>query len=615
MCPEARVQQVARQPHKKSAFSRCYSFMDNNTNKSIFPVEPKKPVNGKLIDAVMRALGKEYVLIGKTRVKTWQAWLVLGLAVGAAAGIILVANRSGKFEPGKAATASRPDIVVIMADDLDVGSLNVALSQGWMPNLKKHIIDQGTTFLNSFVSFSLCCPSRATFLSGQYTHNHDVWGNGIAPYPLGGCTALNENSTVATWLQSAGYFTGHIGKYLNGYGTKLFSPKSSCLNPYHVPPGWSDWQGLKDISTYKEYNYTINDNGKLIRYGNTPADYQTDVLTKRAVNFIQKASVSPSQPFFLVVTPLAPHVEVAPLAFANCSTNYGPQMTIRPAPKYQGTANAISLPKSTSFNESDVTDKPSYVQATPQLTSSGEACLEKIYRNNIESLRSVDDLIGSVVNVLQATGRLQNTLLIFASDNGFLHGEHRLSYKVPPYEESIRVPLFIRPPGGSAPMATDRFALNNDLAPTIADFAGAVTTHTVDGVSLKPLLADPNLPNWRKRFLVELSSPSASPTAPISEDDEEKSLLVSGSFPISYAPPAFSQVRTSNLDVNTPDLTYIEYGTGEREFYDLGLSLFEMDSLHNDPSPQRVQQRQILSQWISALKNCAGVSCYNAEFK
>ncbi|HEX3036722.1 MAG TPA: sulfatase-like hydrolase/transferase [Thermodesulfobacteriota bacterium] len=188
-----------------------------------------------------------------------------------------------------AQTPARPNIVVIMTDDQDIESMRV------MPKTINRIGgSNGTTFNNFFTSFSYCCPSRATFITGQYSHNHGVEDN-VPPY--GGYGKLDHSNTLPVWLQKAGYHTVHIGKWLNGYGT-------DNTDQTEVPPGWNDWQGLVDPGTYKMYDYTINDNGTLVTYGSTVADYQTDVLVNRAVAVI-KERAGQAEPFSLTL-PLLP---------------------------------------------------------------------------------------------------------------------------------------------------------------------------------------------------------------------------------------------------------------------------------------------------------------------
>ena len=209
--------------------------------------------------------------------------LVLALALAVAAGLVSGAGPSATAQ----APSDKPNLLVVMTDDLETNDLKA------LPSVRR-LAQQGTTFSNSFVGYSLCCPSRATYLTGQYNHNNGVLSN--AP-PDGGYARLDGANTLPVWLQKAGYHTTHVGKYLNGYE----SPSAHTT----VPPGYSDWQGLA-IGTYRMYDYSINDNGTLVPYGTDPADYQTDVLANRAVAAIRERAPSP-QPFYLKFSPLAPH--------------------------------------------------------------------------------------------------------------------------------------------------------------------------------------------------------------------------------------------------------------------------------------------------------------------
>lgn len=545
--------------------------------------------------------------------------LVIGLVILGLGLSLTQSNRFFKIAPKMAEAQQRPNIVVIMVDDLDEGSLNVAIKNGWMPNLVKYIVNKGTRFINSFVSYSLCCPSRATFLSGQYPHNHEVCNNTI---PIGSCAKFDDTSSIATWLQKAGYRTGHIGKYLNGYGysAELGRIVHPCFKPRYVPPGYDDWQGLIDPSTYCVYNYKINDNGTIVSYGSTSSDYQTDVLVKRAVDFVNESSLI-GKPFFLVVTPLAPHVEVCLSLLQCCRDNFGITPTIRPAPRHQGKAKDIPLPQPPSFNEEDFSDKPSFMQSFPSITSENKKCYEKVYRDRIESLLAVDDLIGKIIQALIAKGQLDRTALIFTSDNGYLHGEHRWHTKVVAYEESIHVPLFIRLPNSTETKVSELFVLNNDLAPTIAELASATPDRKVDGRSLVSA-SDPTK-NWRKRFLVEfwvekkinLQNTILSPQDININDWEAQPSSVDKDSLTVKEEPAFLAVRTSPSDTILPNLTYVEYYNEEKEFYDLSKDPYQLSSLHNDQSELRRSQRLFLSEWIELLSTCGEDSCQFYESK
>ncbi len=467
--------------------------------------------------------------------------------------------------PSARAQDTRPNLIVVMVDDLDSESLQTALAQGLMPNLKTWVADAGTTFSNSFVTFPLCCPSRATFLTGLYPHNTGVvWNSGSN----GGFAQFDDTSTIATWLQGAGYRTGHVGKYLNGY-----------TNAAYVPPGWTDWQGLVDPTTYCMYDYTVSDNGVAVNYGSAPADYQTDVLRQRALDFVNESEAQDASPFFLVVTPLAPHLE------SSCQAT-----TVRAAPRHEGTVN-LPLPQPVSFNEADMSDKPLWMRALPLVDV---AQTQQIYNDRLEALRAVDDLVGALIQALATNGEMARTALAFTSDNGYQLGRHRWSSKVVQYEESIRVPLLLRPTGGGVARTLSQLVINNDLAPTLAAAAGVVPGLTVDGRPLQPLL-DGSATSWRKRFLVEHPATGEN-------------------FPV----PPYLAVRTASSATGAPlcyGQTYNDAGTAvtARELYDLTLDPYQVSSLHNDNSPLRVAQRQALAQHLQNLRTCGGGTCQTFE--
>jgi N-acetylglucosamine-6-sulfatase len=456
----------------------------------------------------------------------------------------------GAVAPGQEADDERPNVVVLMTDDQTVESLRV------MPGVLRTLADQGTTFTRSFVSFALCCPSRATFLTGQYAHNHGVLGN--RP-PTGGYGRLPRRETLAVWLQRAGYRTMHVGKFLNRYG---MDP-----GPYHVPPGWDDWHGSVDPFTYQYYGTMLNENGALRSY---PSDYSTDLYANRAVELIGRAATDDA-PFFLSVAFLAPH-------------DGGPRelddppglLTAVPAPRHRDRFVAEPLPPGVraSFNEADMSDKPAYLRAFPSIGQERAEAIEENYRQRLESLLAVDEAVVAIANALRAAGELDNTLVIFTSDNGFFHGEHRMpNDKMLVYEPSIRVPLIMRGPG--VPIGAERRQLvtNADLAPTILDVADASATEPPDGSSLLPLLADPRL-EWGRDLLIEGA----------------EGFIVRG----------YAAIRTYRY-------LYAEYTTGERELYDLERDPHQLGSLHDDPAYEPVRAQ--LARRLQALRVCAGERC------
>src|SRR5262245_57788145 len=351
---------------------------------------------------------------------------ILAIAVSSLALVVATGVRSrGAVQP---AVTTKPNIVVIMVDDLDSRGFARALSLGLMPNTKAAIVNRGITFSNSFVTNSLCCPSRATYLTGQYAHNHHVKSN--AP-TNGAVIHLDDSSTIAASLHSGGYRTRMVGKYLNYYGISDINHDGTVnlADAVYIPPGWDHWQALIDPSTYLMYKYAINDNGTIVRYGDAEADYQTDVLAARAEHFIDEAEANDAAPFFLTIWPLAPHVELFKgMPWKTMADVW--RWTLRPAPKYAGTVTA-PLPELPSFNEADISDKPAWFSDfyTP-LSTEDLANGQRKYEDRLASMRSVDDLVGTVVKALVRNGEYQNTVIVFTSDNGFLLGEHRLPEKL-----------------------------------------------------------------------------------------------------------------------------------------------------------------------------------------
>jgi N-acetylglucosamine-6-sulfatase len=478
-----------------------------------------------------------------TRILVLTGSLLLLLGIAAADGVTAGA--------GPAQQRARPNVVVLMTDDQTVESLRV------MGNVKALLADQGTTFDHSFASFALCCPSRATFLTGQYAHNHGVMGN--AP-PAGGYARLDSSNTLPVWLQRAGYHTVHIGKYLNGY---------PGANRTHVPPGWTEWYGSIDPTTYRFYNYTLNENGRLVTYGSDPASYQADVYSRKAVEAVRRLAPGVA-PFFLSVAFLAPH-SGGPRE-ADDPRNFA---TPVPAPRHRNRFAAEPLPVTPAFNEADVADKPTGIRRRPPLTAQQIANVTENYRQRLESLLAVDEAVAALVAALRETGELDRTLIVFTADNGFFHGEHRVAAgKVLLYEPSIRVPLIMRGPGIPRGRRVADLVANVDVAPTIVDVADARPLRVMDGRSLLPLAEDTGRRTGRD-ILIERG-------------------------PGGNNQQIFAALRT-------PRYLYAEYSNGERELYDLMRDPYQLTSLHADPAHQRVRTR--LAARLARLRSCAGAIC------
>jgi arylsulfatase A-like enzyme len=491
-------------------------------------------------------------------------------------------------------TARRSNIVVLMLDDLDSRSLADLLDARLMPNLQTHVIDRGVTFDEAYVTTPLCCPSRATFLKGQYPHNTGIVTNKL-PNPGAGLqwavSRFDDSVTIATRLQSLGYTTAHVGKYLNGYGSDAtLTPLSPAFDPHYVPPGWSHWRGTVDFSTYCMYNYTINADGALMQYlrpagqNEDAATYQTNVLADLAESFLLSHR-NDSAPFYLEVMPVAPHAE-------RCSDAYeGPppgqdtfDARIRPDPRDANAGVPAFLPGS-SYDE-DLADKPAWM-ATPQLTADDLASIGEQYQYRLRAMLSVDRLVGRLVAALGP--RLDDTVIVVTSDNGWLYGDHRMSGKIYAYRESSRVPLYIVAPD-IQPGTRSNFVLNNDLAPTLLDLASpGYADAAFDGRSLVPILHDAQPPGWedRSQFLIEYSRSDAS------QDDH----------------PTYAALRSRSwLYVESRGGVYYQAPQPliGLELYDLAADPSEMTSLLHFPESGR---DPVLAPQIDHLLSCAGASC------
>jgi len=384
-------------------------------------------------------------------------------------------GRTAAASSAAAAAAGAPNIILILTDDQDV-----QLSSGdYMPNVKRLLARPGTSFSNFYVPLSLCCPSRTAILRGQYPHNTGVLTNTL---PFGGFEKAHasgiESATVATLLHDAGYRTALLGKYLNGY------PETA--SPTYIPPGWDEWYSPAAGNPYTEYNYTLNENGALLVYRDTPADYLTDVIRARAVDFIKRAATTPDQPLFVYFSTYAPHEPFTP------------------APRHAALFPDAIAPRPPSFNEPDVSGKPDFIKSRRLLTAGEIAGIDEDYRNRLRSLQAVDEAVADMLDALAATGRLSNTYVFFTSDNGFHMGEHRLlPGKYTPYETDIHVPLIVRGPGVPAGVVRNQLAGSFDLAETFADLAGVLPLTFSDGRSLKGLLGATLPAAWREAILLE----------------------------------------------------------------------------------------------------------------
>ena len=400
--------------------------------------------------------------------------------------------------PSAAAAGDRPNIVVVMTDDQDFRSMSA------MPQTRKLIARRGTTFDTNVVNFPLCCPSRATFLTGQYAHNHGIqWNNA----PDGGYYALDQAKTLPVWLSRAGYETIHIGKYLNEYGER---------DPHEVPRGWDQWWGGVDPSTYDYYGYTLNHNGSLRTYGTEPGDYSTDVYADIAAREIRRAA-DDRKPFFLNLAPLAPHT----VAVESAARMEGTPAV--PAPRDLGAYADAELPPWPNFNEADISDKPAVEAFFPApMDLDTIASLTEHYRGRMASLLAVDDLVARVGSQLRRAGvaeghgrhlHLRQRLdPRGAPDPRLRHrGRAGVGREVRPFEGSSRVPLMIAGPGFPERRTVRSPTVNADLAPTILDLADADAGLPPDGVSLRRVARNPDRFADRSLLIETFANPRGIP--------------------------------------------------------------------------------------------------------
>ncbi len=508
-------------------------------------------------------------------------FMVLACSVAFFVGALLGFAPAQEEAEAQSSSTDQPNIIFVLTDDLDYAT---ALK---MPVIGSLLVGKGLSFEKAFVSHPVCCPSRATILTGLYDHNHNVISNN---YATGGgfkkfVEQGHEENSIAVSLQEGGYRTGFFGKYLNGYPAD---------DPTHVPPGWDEWYGKLDGQ--RLYDYRINENGEEVSYGSETEDFFTDVLSGQTNDFVGRATQE-DQPFFAYVAPTAPH---------------GPTT---PAERHKGAFAEEEAPRPPSYDEEDVSDKPSPISGAERISEEEASNVDDHYRQRLESMLAVDEMVGSLVEELDAAGELENTFIFFTSDNGWQQGEHRIrSGKNRTYEESARVPLFVNGPGVPAGSQVQKLALNTDLAPTFAELAG-VEGFPADGRSLVPLLGDREpSSSWRSSILLEKL-----PQEDTSAEEKGKGKTKgkgkakgknneeAGATGVPKAgasgQPAFEAVRTETHK-------YVEYDTGEVELYDLMADPYEMESIHESADPALLED---LKARLEALKSCSEEGCREAE--
>jgi arylsulfatase A-like enzyme len=498
-------------------------------------------------------------------IRRWPRLAVAGIALLVLSGVVAlaVAVRAAAPEPAAAQAPVKPNIIVLLTDDQESRSMRV------MKIVGKELKRKGVTMKRFYDNFPLCCPSRATILTGQYAHNHNVLSN---QPPDGGYGVFNElhgDNNLAQWMQAAGYQTSYVGKFLNSYA----EPDEYGTVPSDVPAGWDNWHALAPARA-QYFGYTLNNNGRLRQYSDGAESYSTDVFTNKARRFI-RSSAKANTPFFLELGYAAPHGGGGGEPGRSCNR------AAEPAPRHLSTLKGKfrnTLPPS--FNEADVADKPSTISSKAALTPGQVSDTLRKRRCAWESLLAVDESVGALIKEIERDGIKKNTYIFFLSDNGFLRGEHRIrDNKRYLYEESARVPFIARGPGIPHGESSNDVVVNADLTSTIIELAGASPGLVQDGQSLMPSLLNPSLERGRA-ILFE-----------------------------AYAGEQILGVRTSRY-------LYTEWNGDknpllvERELYDTYADPYQLTNVANDPAYLPVVLD--LGQQLDQLIDCAGADCRGA---
>lgn len=450
-------------------------------------------------------------------------------------------GRAGKTDgdtgirAGTVPTDKRPNVILVLADDLD-GSVfrRSTLDSAWAP--------EGTSFTNALVTTSLCCPSRASIFRGQYAHNTGLVSN-LNKDPGGGAKFFRESGledqTLATLLQDAGYETWFGGKYLNGY-------EEAGGWEGQVPPGWDHWQAYLNESV-------INRNGTVIGF----EGHYTDWLSGEAARYIEDRQGS-SRPFFMQVSTMDTHT---PLVIPG---------------RHQDAYPDARAPRPPSFNEADVSDKPAWVRGKDPLREREVARFDRLQALRLRSALTLEDLSRDVVSALSRTDQLNDTYLIFTSDNGYHMGIHRIrGAKWTPYTEAHEVPFVVRGPDVPKDESFGELVANTDIAPTVLDLAESSPPDWIDGRSFVPFLDGEAPDTWRSSILIE---------------------GVGGTY---YDRPGYAGVRRKNN-------VFVEYSTGDTEYYDLARDPYQLENRPED-APRGIEGD------LEALKSCSGDTCREAE--
>jgi N-acetylglucosamine-6-sulfatase len=442
----------------------------------------------------------------------------------------------------------KPNVVVLMTDDQRAADMK------YLPRTRRLIAGAGIDFTQALSPNPLCCPARATFLTGQASQNNRVLTNNKTRY--GGYELLDTSETLPVWLQRIGYNTAFTGKHLNGYN----------FGKHGIDDGWTEFNVLTK-GIYKYTDWTALEKGRPV----SRSGYVTDYIAQRSVSFIKRFHRR-DNPFFIWTAHVGPHLA------QNAKTGWGP---VPPAPRQEGKFAYRDFPL-------DSFDKPSYREdlsdkSETYRTKAGTGSDDKLkaeHFGRVLALKAVDQANARIIRALKATGELANTVVVFVSDNGYLLGEHRYVGKILGFEESLRVPMMMRGPGIEPGSRTAQPVTTMDLTSTIVALTGARAKRSKDGQDLSRLLADPDGPRTADTVLIQSGA--------YTPEDAE------------VGPWMYRGVRTKRY-------TLIRYATGDVELYDRREDPFQLTSVSGDVRYEDVEAE--LKRRLAELRQCRGADC------
>jgi len=450
----------------------------------------------------------------------------------------------------------KPNIIFILTDDYASNLVD------FMPNLKA-MQKEGVTFGNYYVSNSLCCPSRSSIFTGMLPHNSGVRTN---TKPDGGYEVYMEKGdaqrSFCIALQQNGYKTAMMGKFLNGY----------LPRKHEALPGWSDW--FVAGAGYRNFDYDINCNGRLLHFGHATEDYLTDVLSARTDSLLRAWK---AHPFFIEIATFTPH---APFI---------------PAPRHENLFNDEKAPRTPRFNKQADSTAPDWLRKLESLDAKKIDRIDNIFRNRLRCILSIDEMLGNIRKVLNETGVSNHTYIFFSSDNGYHLGDYSmLQGKQTPFDIDIRVPLIACGPGVAKGSWQQAIVSNIDLAPTFAALAGAKLTSEPDGRDIRYLFRKENTEkiNWRNFAIIEHRRVSNDPDDPDRQEEQDGRL------------PSYTALRFHNM-------LYVEYETGEISCYDAEKDPYELKNIFATFSPELQKKLHAI---LLAAKNCGGKNgCWDVQ--